>query len=455
MAVRGFLLVLFKVLIFNSSLTWAQSTNDVCPVDMKLGYQERQVFESFNARFVHLNYYYGKPLFQAKLNEIIETSWPEDLVIDVSASFMEQTLKLVQIQHLKDLIQKTIGLDNYHWIRFSQYIQNVAVKGLTMNKKLFVLHSEYLMKELEKVNASNIRRGKGLSEDQIDLLKARTATSLADVFIYLQRWNLINQEIRRQNIEALKKQALIVGIGAVSGGIMLGGTIYMGTVMATARTLAAKQFADPIVAARMGELARVVSGAGLGAVGAPAVMVAGKSTSSLFYASALSSNNGTVYACELDKQIKAWKAEGVSPYLKAALGGAGMGMLGALAFSKLGAKALFAATYSSTAIAQLYTFGLVKDETILALAEYRYAQEAFNKGDKELARKHRQQGRLHAAKAKENLVDTIVIGILSTSLAANFRSALQSNEAVMVTYANSADTIPEVKNIILDMLSSQ
>lgn len=429
---------------------------EVCPVNMKITFEEDSAFRGFNVRLSHLRGHFGQPTYEKKLVEILEKAWPEEQVIDISPVFMERTLNLVEQQHLKHLIAQTIGFDNRNWREFERAMRNVTLFNsiLDNRNRNFIKLSERLMEDVERVKVRNMRR-KGLSDNEGELLRARTATTLANMYIYLQRWDVLNRLISEQEVAALKRKILTLGIGVVAIGVVVTGTIYMGSILGVASAIGAKFASDVVVAANLARLAQVVAGAGLGAVGGPAVVVTQESAKAHFNALKNSRNNRTLYTCEIDKQIEVWKNKGVSPYLKASLLGAGMGMGGVLSFHAIGAKALLAATTFSVTVAQAYTLGKLHHNTVLALAEYRYAMEAQERGDREAALAHLHKSREYSALAKEDLLNSVIIGVLSVSIATSLKPALiKGEEVIRVMYANSADTLPEAVRMAREAFGS-
>lgn len=457
MKIVGLWFIIFSI-ILNTSLGWANTAaaqENMCPVNMALSQAERDVFIGFHARLSHLNRHYGKNTFQAKLNQIIAQEWPVQKVIEISPTFMERALNLIDQQYLKDAIASTIGLDHPLWNEFERVMKKVTLLTYTTENK----HGKFTRKTEELISAINSLSQRQMktpntTREQRDILKGRAVTRIANMVIYLERWSIINVEITKQRAEAAGRQLFLNALGLTAGGVLIASIVYAGPIVAGAGAIGAKLSADIVIAAQLARLGQVIAAAGMGAAGAPTGLLLTDTTAAVLEAQRLSANNGTVYACELDRQINAWKQEGVSPYLKAALVGGSIGLGGGvLTLSQAGAKVVLLATTFGISVAQLYTLGQINDNSMKSMAEYRLAMEEHEKGNNEQARIHLQNSRRYAQEANESLLETIVVGALSASISTGFKAALLEGEsAIRVLFANSSDTLPMAVGIATESI---
>jgi hypothetical protein len=426
----------------------------MCPVSMELSRAESTEFMNFDIRLKNVRRYLGAPSFQKELNNIIATHWPEKKVIDISPVFIEKVLYRIEQEYLKNEIAQTVGLDHPQWVFFEKSLKYVTIQNAygPENNKNWAEAVEKLISDIQRVDSSTHRR----SELEMETIKARAVTRLANMYLFLERWNILNREISRLQMKALGRKLLLSAIGITAGGLIIASTIYAGPILAAASAAGAKLSTDVIVAAQLARLAQVTAGGVFGAVGAPTALMLTDVSNAHFEANRLSKKQRTVYVCEIDKQLKAWKERGVNPYLKASVVGGSMGLVGgALTLSKYGAKAVLYATGFGVGIAQLYSMKTFSENTIYGLAEYRMAVESLDSGDRETAIEHLHASEDHFRIAKENFLNSIVVGVLAVSIGKDFKTALSQGEVMIRSlYSASADTLPFAAGVATDAVGS-
>ncbi len=444
--------------ILFSQLTLAKDGpgTSTCPVNLALGQEEHNAFISFNARLSHLQRYYGTPMFMTELNEILATEWPEDRVIDISATFMERVLNRVEQEYLKDSIAASLGLDNQHWWEFERVMRNVTLFGrLSGNKHgAFTRKTLALMEAIKRTPAKYFRT-QGLNAEEREVYKARAISRLANMVLYIERWSEINREIAKLRAEASGRQLMIGTLGLTSAGILVASLVYAGPIVTGAGAFAGKFAADTIVATQLIRLGQAASGALLGGVGGPITLLLADSTTTILQAQRMSADNGTVYVCELDRQIQEWRERGVGPYLGVAALGAGSGMLGGvLTFHKVGAQVVLHATSFGVAVMNLYSLGQLHDNSMRSLAEYKLAQIEMERGNRPKAKEHLRNSRAYAQRSGERLLESIIVTALSASIGAGFKAALFEGEAaIRILFANSSDTLPLAAGVAIEAIS--
>lgn len=432
-----------------------------CPVNLNLTYQEHSAYVGFHSRLRQLDRHFGRPTYSRKLNEILSESWPEEKVIDVSASFMEKTLNLIQQKHLENLMHQTVGLSSPNWIALERTIRNITIfKGTTTQRNLEIQILN-LLKEIESLKVIDKpyipvakRRFVGMTDQELGVLKARAASALPVMADYLMRWSVINYEIIKQEAEAVRQKYIVAGIVLAAGTVSIVATVYMGSILATTAAISAGFATDIVVAANLARVAQIVVGAGIvgGGIGAPAFDIAIDAVTMHANANAAALINDTTYACEIQKRMDEWRARGVAPYLKTALRGAGFGVVFAgFTLHRVTAKMILGTIVPSVATAQAtVVYGIVKNNR-LSGEEVRQALLAHERGDKEAAIEHLRKSYLHNAEATSNVAKTALVGALSISIAGSIKSALASDEAITAMVSNSADTLPEVMSILNDV----
>ncbi len=428
-----------------------------CPVNLALNFEERQAFVGFNSRLSHLRSHFGKASFQVELNRIIAEQWPMTKVIEASPVFLEKLLNLVEQQHLKDSIAQTVGLKHPLWLAFDRTMKKVTLHSQRKadHAQTFTLKTQQLLEAIQKLEWRD-RKQTQISFAELELYKARTVTRLANMVIYIERCSLINGEIIRQKGAASSRKLMLGTIGLTAAGVLVASVILSGPIVGGASTFAASFSTDAIVAGQLAKLGQIIAGAGLGAAGTPTTLLLTDATSSLWEGRRRSLNNDTVMACELDKQMAAWRKRGVSPYLSAALAGGMIGVGGgALTLHKAGARVVLLGTTFGVGVAQLYSAYKLSDNTMRSLAEYRLAIEQQALGNNSQARLHVQNSRHYANLAKESGLETILIAVLSVAIGQSFKTALVEGEkAIRVIFANSTDTLPLAIDISKEVLNA-
>jgi hypothetical protein len=478
MLVRKTLILFISLLVLSPQGAVASekdpSAAEKCDVNMEMNRPEQKSFNIFRRRLGSLQGHYGRYYFQNAMNAIIEKQWPTERIIEVSATFMERTLNLVDQHYLRHAVASTIGLKDKRWIDFERDMINVTLDGDTLasngrsydgksiGAKHFATATERLVEAITNLKPEELKllrhaneRKRPMDPEQAEILKARAVTMIANMYIYIERWNIINKEINRLRRIGNTKKILFIAMGVTTVGLLVASTIYAGPIIAAAGTFGAKFSTDIIVASQLARLAQVAAGAGLGAVGAPTTVLLTDTTKTLLNAQRESRNNGTVYACEIDKQIQAWKERGVSPYINAAVLGGSVGMAGVMTFTTVGAKTLLLASSFGVGVALSSSLYGLSENTIYGLAEYRLALEENKKGNKELAIEHAQKSREYFSAAGEDLLNSLLVGVLAAAFTKDFSKALAEGEAVIrALYANSADTLPTALSIAEETLSS-
>lgn len=430
----------------------------LCPISMELNDMEKDAYIGFHGRLSRLNSHYGKDSFDTKLNELLELQWPTAKVIDTSPLFVEKVLNKVEQQYLIHAIASTIGLDHPQWDSFFRVMRGVTLyvyenpRGIG-NSQLFAKNTEKLMTTIRDLPLRKMKK-KNLTQEEANVLKARALTMIANMHIYLERQSAINGELLRLRVQALKAKFTFNLIRYGTIGILVVSTIYAGPLIAIAGTAARGLVADIVIGAQLAKLGQVAAGGGLGVVGAPVGYAFTSSSSAMNQAERDSLNNGTVYACELNKKFQEWKNQGASPYLKAALKGAGWGLAGgALTLTRIGSQIVLHATTFGVGVGQLYALHQMNDNTMRGLAEYRLALMAQESGDNALAKEHLRKSRDYFQIAGDKRMESLVIGILSVSFAAgDLRAAMsQGEDMIRVMYANSSDTLPAAFQSAIDL----
>ncbi len=422
-------------------------TIDSCPVNVDFNDEERLALRLFLIRLGGLERFYGKDEFQRRLNTVLSTYFPDKTVIEISPTFYERVIHYVDQQYLWNDIEMTIGKNDPQWWRdFKPLMINVTQHHYSLRpfqKQKLKEVTEAMVDRITALTASQMRK-RGLTQHEADIIKARTVKELEEVYMYIDRWEQINQQIMQMRVNNTIGKILMIGLAIAPGGLLIGTTIRSAAIIAKASQYAASFATDAVVAARLGRTGQILAGAGLGAVGAPAGLMVTDISSMLLEANRNSRNNDTLYLCELNRQIQGFRERGVAPYLKASLIGGSIGLGGGvLTLTATGARAVLLATTFGVGIAQLYSVGAVTANTIFALAEFRKAQEALDRGDRQAAVEHIRTARSYTQDAREAFLNSLIIAILTGAIAKDFNVAMrEGEELIRALYASSADTLP-------------
>lgn len=427
------------------------SEDMTCPVSYELTAQERDALRTFEMRLRQADSALGRQRFETRLQDILKRTNPSQTIIDVSPYFLELSLYYIDMKYLEDAIAKTIGTGNTEWIIFQRKMRSVLYYlkgGDDKEKRRFSTETQNLLRAIERTNkrTSQYFAARNYTEEEGALHKSRAAAQVANMFITVESVRFINNEIARQRREAFRAALGLNLIRIASIGVVVAATIYAGPIITIAGTIARAYATDVVVAANLARVGRTLAGGALGVVGAPAGRLALESHAALTRARTASLNNRTTHACELSKQFEVWKAQGVAPYMHAALmgGSIGLGFTGAVfVLPRLGYNILLSVTTFGVAVAQAYSLGMLSEKLALSLHEYNLAEEAQARGETELAIEHLHRSREYSQQAGERGVESVLLGVLSASIGGSFRNALmEGREAISIIIANSADTLP-------------
>lgn len=445
--------------------------NEPCPVSFVLTYEEKSALKQFEFRLRQVDLALGKPQFETRLVKVMRAnSYIYSGLIDPSPYFLELMAYHESFKRLENAIARTIGLDHASWIIFKREAWAVLYRhkgGGPKEQERFSRAAQKLLKDLGRLGPRTSREfaKKKYSPAEGQLEIQRAASQVGSMYIVLEeRVRTVNIEIERLKKEALYAGALlhtlrIVGIGAVVG-LTIATTIYWAPVVgAVGLVVQGAITTDLLVAlnvARIGQaVAGAVAGGTLGAVGAPAAQLVIDTHSAINKANMNSLNQRTSLACELQKQTREWQARGIQPYVSSAAMGAtfGLGSGGIYLLPKWGAQAVMTAFALGVKATAIYSIGTVFYYRHLIQDEYELAEQAMENGDETLARQHVHQAREYARISGDVGIQTVLIGVLSVSVASSFRSALSQGSAeIAAIVANTADTLPLAVTTGIDLV---
>jgi hypothetical protein len=410
---------------------------------MALTMHEYDAIKMFHAHLSHLTYKYGRPDFEPALEKIVKESWPKAKVIQVSTTFVERAINMVDQARLRNSIALTAGLESREWWEFEKEMKRVTLlEGYVVTK--WDQFPKLTVRLLEAIKAARPSRAMNFNREEYELVKAEALMRVSDMASYLLRWSMINRGLIDERGAAAQKQLAIIGIGMIGGGVMLSTMVASGAIVAGAGAYAGTLSANPVVSALLVKVGEVAGGVALGVVGAPTALAVTDAHHAYVEAKKQSQNLQTSFSCELSKQMQAWKDRGASPYLTVALYGGALGAAGgALTFTRATSQVVLYATGFGVGVAQLYSVGKMSNLAMESLAYYKLAQEADEAGENEKALKLLYKSRDLAQQAQEKGLESIIIGTLSVYIVGNFRGAMvQGEKAIRTLYANSADTLP-------------
>lgn len=447
-----FIILVIQILSLSLSaqanMTDEQVAN-TCPISFEFNQQETYAYDEYKMRLGQVDGALGRPHFERRLQEILGRLNPEQRVIDVSPYFTEKLLYLVDQKYLEDSIVRSIGKQTGEWNMFGITMRNMLSSGLpTTDSRNLARRAEDLVRAIQRLTIYNSRHFASFnySTDEAALIKAKAAALVTNMWLTLEYINNINAEIRRQNTQAFFAGLPLQLIRIGTAGVLVATTIYAGPIVAITAGLARGLVADAALSLYMARIGQAVAGGVIGAAGAPAGLAVYNTSQAIMVAQRNSLNNRTLLACELNEQFSHWRSQGISPYLSASLvgGSIGLSLTGSIAFlPRVGAQALLSVASFGVAVAQLYSVGKMTENHILSLHEYRLAMTVNEAGNKEQALVHLRASRDYAQLAGERAVQSVIIGVLSASVGATFRSALVNGQDEIATIlANSSDTLP-------------
>lgn len=412
----------------------------------------------FNSRLSGLWAHYGKDSFEPKLRELLRNHDAGAKVIEISPLFLEKITTLIDVYRLRNAIERTIGLDNKKWDEFERTMWSVVMHNSIYSRKhrIFEKKVESLMVDIRKSIYGENPINKQ-PKDRREAYIQEAITRVASMYISIQRLDSINRQAIDERAEDLARQMAVIAIGLVTGAVVVSGTVYGPGIVIAAGAYAGGFSSSAGISLMLTGLGEVVAGAGLGIVGAPVGQLAIDNVSNHLGASAASKSLRTRYSCELGKKFKEMRERGIDPYLEMAIKGGLTGAVGGgVTFAgKTVARAVLLASSFGVGIAQFYTVGQLSEYTLESLAEYRLALDEMDKGNREEAVKHLHKSREYATLAGERGMQTIIVSVLSISIASEFKGAIiQGGSAIRAIFANSADTLPLSMQIAQEAVES-
>lgn len=425
-----------------------------CAHRLELSLKEHDALVMFHARLSHLLNHWGRPSFEAKLDEIVGAHWPRPQVIEPSPFFMEKALNLVDQARLKNSIALTIGTDDEDWGWFDQTMRTITLMNMTGHSLMHPL-DKMAIRLLQKIKAAP-KRNSQITKAQFELIKAEALARLADMHTFLLRWRVLNGQMIDDRAAASAKTVAVVALGLVGGAVLVSTLVVAGPAVSGAGAAAAGLSTNPVVSALLVKVAETAAGAAIGFVGAPAAVMAQDSYETLTEALKQSANRQTNFNCELGIEIARWEEKAPGRLGTAALMGAGIGALGgAMTFSTTSAKLVLYATGLGVGVAQLYAVGKLTITGVEALVFYRLAEEAAAEGDRPMALRHLHRARDLAQEAGEYGLESIIIATLSYHVSNHFFHALTEGAgAIRQLYAASADTLPTAAKAAIKMTTA-
>ncbi len=448
----------------NTNKTESPAQTDLakpCPLTLDIRFEERGDVTMFHAQLSKLNRHYGKSTFESKLQELIKAHWPQPKRIEISPTFWERVLSIVDMQRVRHFASLLLrqdhhqGLrdDDYYW--FDHHMKHIMLTGSTAGDLRHPLDkmTENVIKKMAKAKAP-----KEYTKESWEMVKTEGIARVSEMFTFLSRWRVINgQIIDMKGAIAARKMALFA-LAAIGAGVLIGTMVVSGPLIAGAGSAAGGLSANPVVAGLLVKVAETAAGSMLGVVGAPAAMMIQDSYLMYSEADKQSKNNQTDLNCELMKRIQIWKSNAAEEYLSAAVTGGALGFAGgALTMTRAGAQMVLYATGFGVGVAQLFAVGKMSMKTVEALAYYRLAEDALEAGDRALAVQLLHHARDLSQEAGEKALESIILAVLSYYLVNNFKGAVKNGAgAIRVLYANSADTLPTaekgVEDLIIDIM---
>ncbi len=427
---------------------------ETCPLNMELNSEEKLALHLFTNRLQGMIAHYGKSSFQAALNGILDKHYPDQKVIEVSPVFYERILYIVDQQLLWNDIELTIGKNHPLWWRdYKPYMQTVTHFHYGLRDWEHDKLQVTLEKLTELISGLTIQtmKKKGLTQAEVDTIKKRTLLELEDVHMYIERWNIINHEIAQAHINDNLRTAGLVALGFLPGGVIVATTIRSGVIIGAATRFAMTVAGDVASASRLQKTSQILMGGVFGVAGGAAIQMDIDIYNIIAEASRNSKNNHSLYACEIDKQIRAWKSRGVAPYLKAAALGGSIGVGGGiLTTNAVTAAALMHVTRWGVNGALLYKTYEFGEHTWASYSKLAEAQDVMARGgnaeqvlkNREEAKQILREARFDRQNAYEALLETLFIGLLAKEIHHEFPHAMNAgDDAIRILFASSADTM--------------
>ncbi len=438
-----------------------------CKGSLVLSDQEYRSHDFFNEKLrSRLTGYYGQKKYNMRLQEVLNQTWYDERIIDMSPVFMEKLLHLVEQHNLTNLIQATVRADNYNWMKFKLHMELILNKETYIKQKpmdVYRKHALALIEDIENLPDSIIKAS-SITGLEKRLLVARTVMAINNMNLAIERWNAINKEIRDSRRKSRNKTMMMLGLTSVGLAVSISTMVYAGPVIALASRIAASYSSDVVVAAYMARAGRILATSGLGASFGASSKLAVDTGTIVSQANRSSNNLNTDFLCELERKIEHWKKTGISPYVKVALiSGVVSVPAGELMLTKLGGKIIYGAIAGSTTIQALYSLNALSDSALMAWAEHRDAIRLYDEaieyeklGDLEKSnmvlnqsRQRLLNSRRYWGLAKKNAADSLLyaIALKEVALMGEWESGYSAFKLLGVEFS------PEITNDINNFLS--
>ncbi len=395
-----------------------------CSLSKDLSLQESSAFFMFNAHLSHLNRSYGRPDFEARLQEIIQEHWPKTKFNDVSALFYERVSNLVDQARLKDSIARTIGLNHPDWERFEWLMRAISLKGI-MGKGTDIPFEEtalILMKTISEAEQPAAIPDAG--EWKMRVAEGIMRTN--DMFSYLARWRAINGELVDERAHVAAQKAAMLSLGLVGAGVLYSSIILTAPAIAASATWAATLPVSPAVASLVTKAAELSVGELMGLYGSPGAFFMSSAYQTIAGGETSAVNNRTNLSCELSKQIDEWKKTAPQKLLSTAVTGIGFGAAkGALSFSRVTEKLILPYMIAADSIETFYVLKKLKDSLAESVTLYKMAEDAEAAHDHARALELLHRSQELAQESGSHELDLILVDTLSHNSGSAFVDVLK------------------------------
>ena len=427
-----------------------------CGPSLEMSLNEQQSFLMFNAYLSHLLNDYGTPKFESHLQTIVAKNFPSGLRLgDVSPLFFMRVRNLVDQARFKNVIAKTIGLDDKDYLNFEWHMRFVTLhQEHTENLKFpFKTIGVKLIQKLKAAQLPAAINADPAVISPVEMARAEAIMRTSDMYTYMAKMRNINGQLIDERAAASARVVATLAIGAVGVGILYSTLVISAPIVGAAGAAAGSLSSNSTMALLLSKVGEIAAGSSIGLIGSPAAKTTFDAYHTLTESAKQSANNNSNYLCEIDKQIVVWKQNAPRDLFSAALVGAGMGAGGgALTLSKTGAKVVLSLTAAGVAVAQAYSLYKTGIKTVMAVRAYEMAAEADRNGDREKSEELLREARDLAQEAGEMALEAAIVGTLTMHVGHHGPHAWQHGASeIRKLYAASADTLPTAASAAIDM----
>lgn len=436
-------------------ITTATANANVCESHRSLTAEDRGKLDLFRSHLSHLEAVRAQPTdkgitYAQKLKEIIQQH--QDLFNNSSSpAVQEQAISLLLYENLKQVLFKTVGLDNPEFTNFDRQILSTQVmNNMTtslITKATLALQAK-IWKWMNDLPAASGQTGDDeVSRSTRSLRRIAKGEALLSLLDAVYRDALHKAQLNKEkSLDELtlyqQVSASILGTGVTAAAMYGSASLVTSASMAFATT------------------GGLMAGCTIGAAGAAGATILQQQYQVYSNAYLLSIERNTSFSCELRQQLQ---ADGYRP-MEAIINGFAQGGAAGCILPGIGVLAphttIFMVHNAVRLATSIVSAQFVHDAYLAvrsyliyrSLRSYQQAEQAADQGNMQEAAKYLKEAHQQAQKAGAHALDAALTGIVLRGFGAEVQHAFKAGrEAIIALIAKSADNAAVAGLLLKDM----